>query len=80
MTLLRYSLRSIAGVKVRFALTTLAVIVGVALTVGVLISTDGLRESLNQLSGKIYEKYDFTVRAKSEVGDRNEGVPLLPRR
>lgn len=78
MTLLRYSLRSIAGVKVRFALTTLAVIVGVALTVGVLISTDGLRESLNGLSGKIYEKYDFTVRAKSDVGDRNEGVPLLP--
>ncbi len=78
MTLLRYSLRSIAGVKVRFALTTLAVIVGVALTVGVLISTDGLRASLNGLSGKIYEKYDFTVRAASDVGDRNEGVPLLP--
>ena len=78
MTLLRYSLRSIAGVKVRFALTTLAVIIGVALTAGVLISTDGLRASLNDLSGKIYEKYDFTVRASSEVGDRNEGVPLLP--
>ncbi|WP_419929736.1 ABC transporter permease [Candidatus Poriferisocius sp.] len=78
MTLLRYSLRSIAGVKVRFALTTLAVIIGVALTVGVLISTDGLRASLNELSGRIYEKYDFTVRAATDVGDRNEGVPLLP--
>ena len=77
MTLLRYSIRSIAGVKVRFALTTLAVIVGVALTAGVLISTDGLRASLNDLAGKIYEKYDFTVRASSDVGDRNEGVPLL---
>ena len=78
MTLLRYSLRSIAGVKVRFALTTLAVIIGVALTTGVLIATDGLRASLNDLSGQIYEKYDFTVRATSDVGDRNEGVPLLP--
>ena len=78
MTLLRYSLRSIAGVKVRFALTTLAVIIGVALTTGVLIATDGLRSSLNDLSGQIYEKYDFTVRAASDVGDRNEGVPLLP--
>lgn len=77
MTLLRYSLRSIAGVKVRFALTTLAVIIGVALTVGVLIATDGLRASLNDLSGQIYEKYDFTVRAASDVGDRNEGVPLV---
>lgn len=53
-------------------------IVGVALTVGVLVSTDGLRASLNDLSGKIYEKYDFTVRSNSDVGDRNEGVPLLP--
>ena len=78
MTLLRYSLRSIAGVKVRFALTTLAVIIGVALTTGVLIATDGLRASLNDLSGRIYEKYDFTVRAASDVGDRNEGVPLIP--
>ncbi|MXW57665.1 MAG: ABC transporter permease [Acidimicrobiia bacterium] len=78
MTLLRYSLRSIAGVKVRFALTTLAVIIGVALTTGVLIATDGLRASLNSLAGQIYEKYDFTVRASSDVGDRNEGVPLLP--
>ena len=78
MTLLRYSLRSIAGVKVRFALTTLAVIIGVALTTGVLIATDGLRSSLNSLAGQIYEKYDFTVRAASDVGDRNEGVPLLP--
>jgi len=78
VTLLRYSLRSIAGVKVRFALTTLAVIIGVALTTGVLISTDGLRASLNDLSGQIYEKYDFTVRAASDVGDRNEGVPLVP--
>ena len=78
MTLLRYSLRSIAGVKVRFALTTLAVIIGVALTTGVLIATDGLRASLNDLSGQIYEKFDFTVRAASDVGDRNEGVPLVP--
>ena len=53
-------------------------VIGVALTVGVLIATDGLRNSLNDLSGKIYEKYDFTVRAASDVGDRNEGVPLLP--
>lgn len=78
MTLLRYSLRSIAGIKTRFALTTLAVVVGVALTTGVLISTDGIRASLNELSGRIYEKYDFTVRATSDVGDRQEGVPLLP--
>ena len=53
-------------------------VIGVALTVGVLIATDGLRNSLNDLSGKIYEKYDFTVRSASDVGDRNEGVPLLP--
>ncbi|MXW41740.1 MAG: ABC transporter permease [Acidimicrobiia bacterium] len=78
MTLWRYSLRSIAGIKIRFALTTLTLIIGVALTVGSLIITDGLQSSLNDLSGRIYEKWDFTVRAASQVGDRNEGVPLLP--
>ena len=51
MTLLRYSLRNIASTKIRFALTSLSVVAGVALTVGVLINTDGLRSSLGGLAG-----------------------------
>ena len=77
MTLLRYSLRGIAGARVRFALTTVVVVVGVSLTVGVLIATDGLRASLNGLAEDLYENVDLSVRSQSEVGSLLEGLPLL---
>lgn len=77
MTLLRYSFRNIAGARVRFALTTLAVVMGVALTVGVLIATDGLRASLGGLAEKLSENVDLSVRFQSEVGDPFEDLPLL---
>ena len=79
MTLLRYSLRNIAGTKIRFALTSLAVVAGVALTVGVLINTDGLRSSLTGLAGRLYDHVDLSVRSQSSLGsaDRWEDLPLL---
>ena len=79
MTLLRYSLRNIASTKARFALTSLAVVAGVALTVGVLINTDGLRSSLTGLAGRLYDHVDLSVRAQSSLGDVDqwEDLPLL---
>ena len=79
MTLLRYSLRNIAGTKIRFALTSLAVVAGVALTVGVLINTDGLRTSLSGLAGQLYDQVDLSVRSQSNLGDVDqwEDLPLL---
>ena len=79
MTLLRYSLRNIAGTKIRFALTSLAVVAGVALTAGVLINTDGLRSSLSSLAGRLYDHVDLSVRSQSSLGDVDqwEDLPLL---
>ncbi len=79
MILLRYSLRNIAGTKVRFALTTLAVTAGVALTVGVLINTDGLRSSLSGLSQRLYDHVDLSIRSQSasDEADQWEDLPLL---
>ena len=79
MTLLRYSLRNIAGTKIRFALTCLAVVAGVALTVGVLINTDGLRSSFSDLAGDLYDHVDLSVRSQSSLGDVDqwEDLPLL---
>ena len=79
MTLLRYSLRNIAGTKVRFALTSLAVVAGVALTVGVLINTDGLRTSLSGFAGQLYDQVDLSVRSQSSLGDIDqwENLPSL---
>ena len=53
MTLLRYSIRNISATRIRFTLTTLAVVSGVALTVGVLINTDGWRTALSDLAGDL---------------------------
>ena len=79
MILLRYSLRNIAGTKVRFGLTTLAVVAGVALTVGVLINTDGLRSSLSGLSERLYHHVDLSIRSQSGSGDADQwqDLPLL---
>ena len=79
MILLRYSLRNIAGTRVRFGLTTLAVAAGVAITVGVLINTDGLRSSLSGLAERLYAQVDLSVRSRSSVGDADhwQDLPLL---
>ena len=76
MTLLRYSLRNIASTKIRFALTSLAVVAGVALTVGVLINTDGLRSSLSGLAGRLYDHVDLSVRSQSSLGDIDQWEDL----
>ena len=76
MTLLRYSLRNIAGTKIRFALTSVAVVAGVALTVGVLINTDGLRSSLSGLAGQLYDHVDLSVRSQSGLGDVDQWEDL----
>ena len=79
MTLLRYSLRNIAATRIRFALTTLAVVAGVALTVGVLINTDGIRSSLSGLSERLYDHVDLSVRSQSSSDDADQwgDLPLL---
>ncbi len=77
--LLRYSLRNIAATRLRFALTTLAVVIGVALTVGVLINTDGLRASFSDMAGDLYDHIDLSVRSQSTLGnvDQWQDLPLL---
>ena len=76
MTLLRYSIRNIAATRIRFALTTLAVVIGVALTVGVLINTDGLRTALSDLAGDLYDQVDLSVRSQSTLGDGDQWQDL----
>ena len=79
MTLLRYSIRNIAATRIRFTLTTLAVVAGVALTVGVLINTDGLRTAFSDLAGDLYDQVDLSVRSQSTLGnvDQWQDLPLL---
>ena len=58
-------------------LTTLSVVIGVAFTVGVFVTTDGLRSTFGDLSEDIYRGVDLSVRAQSEFGDREFSAPLV---
>lgn len=58
-------------------LTTLSVVIGVAFTVGVFVTTDGLRSTFSDLSEDIFRGVDLSVRSQSEFGDRELSAPLL---
>ena len=75
--MIRYTLKSLAGTRIRFILTTLSVIIGVAFTVGVFITTDGLRSTFGDLSEEIFLGVDLSVRAETEFGDRELSAPLI---
>ena len=80
MSLIRYALKSIAGNRVRFFMTTLAVVVGVGFTVGVLVTTSGLRSTFSDLSEDIYEGVDLSVRPELAFGDRGESGAMVDAR
>ena len=75
--LFRYALKTIAGTRIRFILTTLSVLIGVAFTVGVFVTTDGLRSTFGDLSEDIYRGVDLSVRWQTEFGDRELNAPLV---
>ena len=66
----RITLKSIFAHKIRFLLTTVAVVAGVAFVVGSFTLTDSVRKQFNQLFTDINANIDLTVRAqeKFDVG------------
>ena len=48
-----------------------------AFTVGVFVTTDGLRSTFGDLSEDIFRGVDLSVRSQSEFGDRELSAPLL---
>lgn len=62
--MLRVSLKSLLAHKIRFALTTLSVVVGVAFVVGAFVLTDTVRAEFDTLFEEINEGIDLTVRGK----------------
>ncbi|MCY3634956.1 MAG: FtsX-like permease family protein [bacterium] len=55
----------------------MSVVIGVAFTVGVFVTTDGLRSTFGDLSEDIFRGVDLSVRSESEFGDRELSAPLL---
>src|SRR5687768_11506963 len=61
----RLSLKSLAARPLRTALTTLAIVLGVALVVGSLTLTDTQRKAADSLSAASYDGTDAVVSAKT---------------
>ena len=66
--MLRLTIKNLAANRVRFALTTFAVVLAVSFVVSSFVLTDGLRSSFNSLSGEIVAGTDYEVRPTAEFG------------
>lgn len=73
--MLRYTLRSIVGYRIRFVLTSLAVVVGVAFVVGSLLISGGLRATFEDIVATANQGVDAEVRGTAEFDD---GTGLTP--
>ena len=76
MTLLKLALKNITSRPGRFVLTSLAVLIGVALTSAVFIFTDSLRSTFGDLSQDIESGYDVAVRSEIPFGDRLDAAAV----
>jgi putative ABC transport system permease protein len=63
----RLSLRGIRAHKMRFAMTTFAVVMGVGFVVGSFVVTDSLRQSVHQLFDDVTRGVDVSVRAETSL-------------
>ncbi|MEM9201452.1 MAG: FtsX-like permease family protein [Actinomycetota bacterium] len=75
--MLRLTIKNLLDKKIRFALTTIAVVVSVAMVVGVFVLTDSLRESFNGLAEDIASGADLAVRSPLEIGEEFDR-PTVP--
>lgn len=68
-TMFRLSLRNLASNKLRFALTTFAVLLGVSFVVSSFVLTDGLLKTFDDLVADANADIDATVRARSDFDE-----------
>lgn len=80
--MIKLSLRSLAQYWVRFALTTLAVVIGVAFVVSAFVLADSLTRIFDRLAGDISAGIDVQVRGKDPFGrsatNFNSDPPPVP--
>jgi putative ABC transport system permease protein len=76
----RATLSSLLAHKLRLALTTLAIVLGVAFVAGTLIYTDTVRSSFDSVFGQISGSIDLSVRGVSQLGDAEGGDPFADQR
>ncbi|MDG1409937.1 MAG: FtsX-like permease family protein [Acidimicrobiales bacterium] len=74
--MLKLTIKNLLEKKIRFALTSLAVVLGVTFTVAVFTMTDSLRASFDGLAQDIAAGTDLTVRSTQIVGDQIDRAPV----
>jgi len=74
--LFKLTLRNIRGRKLRYALTTFAVVLGVAFLSTSFFLTDRIRETFDDLALDIVGEADLAVRASFGDGDRRNQLPI----
>jgi putative ABC transport system permease protein len=77
--MLKVTLKGLAAHKLRFVMTAIAVMIGVAFLSGTLVFTDTIRQTFNDLFSDIYRNTDAVVRAptafETNFGDQRARVP-----
>ncbi|MCU0274969.1 MAG: ABC transporter permease, partial [Acidimicrobiales bacterium] len=68
IAVLRLTLRSLRANKIRLALTTVAVVLGVSFIVASFVLADGLNDSFDELAGDITSGTDLAVRPVDDFG------------
>ncbi len=63
--MIRFSLKGMAGRKLRTALTALAVILGVTMVSGTFVLTDSIDKAFDSIFSSVYEGTDATITGKS---------------
>lgn len=77
--MIKVTLRSLTQRKLRFALTTFAVVLGVAFVSGSFVLADSLRKAFDDLASDIGESVNVQVRgAQALEGDNNSRPPVPP--
>ncbi|WP_419946760.1 ABC transporter permease [Candidatus Poriferisodalis sp.] len=77
--MLRLGIKSLLAHKIRFALTALTIVIGVAFVVAAFVTADSLRSGFDQLAEDINTGTDYTVRGELPFGDIFDAdVPPVP--
>ena len=69
--MLSLTLKSIKAKKLRFVLTSVAVILGVAFMAGTLVLTDTIKQNYNDVATNVYKNTDAVVRSSQSVEGEN---------
>ncbi len=77
--MLRLGIKSLLAHKIRFALTALTIVIGVAFVVASFVTADSLRSGFDRLAEDINTGTDYTIRGELSFGDITDAVsPAVP--